>query len=129
MLTPKQSEQLIILSCEPIDNEIKPGEEREFKLRSIRVDRDDPHSAPTVYNYNLLFLLNKQTRYCSIDFDVTIPPPELEIEPKEVYFPITSIGCWSRSSFKVVNKGYKEVILAFKKPANISFDFNHRIEE
>jgi hypothetical protein len=60
-------------------------------------------------------------RYRKLDFTVEVPPPQLEISPNDVYFPLAAVGTWSKSSFKILNKGYKEVLVAIKKPINIAF--------
>jgi hypothetical protein len=58
---------------------------------------------------------------------VEVPPPQLSISPQELYFPLAMLNTWSRATFMISNKGYKEVYFKIKSPANAVFDFEYRL--
>lgn len=57
--------------------------------------------------YNLSVRLGSGELYRSMDFHIALPPPQLELEPKEVYFPLTAVGSWAKGVFRIANRGYK----------------------
>jgi hypothetical protein len=59
---------------------------------------------------------------------VAVPPPQLQISPQQLYFPLAVVNSWVKASCLISNLGYREVFVALRKPANISFDLEAELE-
>jgi len=103
------------------------GTEKEFSLYSIRTDEEDKQKDIENCKYALSIWINNQELYRTIDFSVKVPPPQLEISPPEIYFPLSSVNSWSTAFFSINNLGYKEVFVAIRKPTNIAFELEAEI--